>query len=249
MSTISERAAIAEANQTRFARLRKYPGRILSRGITPNGEEFVIQYAITARSAPSQNRKLEHNHTTSSIRTTLADPKGPGSSDTRLTVYPAVAEYDNFHVVSNGTHTLKILGGEIVGMSPIESLASESYEPDSLHTPRIWGTCTLEDGTAKVQIGSINKKVDNDDSLPQNWEYTELVPGLCYTIHTYEGDCDPPQPFYAEPYEMPIESNAPPEILRSLWEIIGTEFRVCALVRTINLKTGQVSTYIENRFS
>ncbi len=172
---------------------KEYPGRIIIIGRDITGENDVVIYAITGRSASSQARKMELKD--DAILVKPADDEALKKGNIELLVYPALL-FSNGIAVSNGKQTadIKACLGQSQNPAEVLELALDKwdYEPDEpIFTPRISG-CVLPQKKAALSI--INRAPDG--SSIRNIFEIPLNSGKGKMISTYEGEDKNPPPAF-----------------------------------------------------
>jgi len=193
----------------------KYPGRLIILGEDKSGEQYIVIYAITGRSASSQARKLEHKE--NMVLTKPTDPEIVKKGNIDLLIYPAIVIYSRL-VVSNGKQTLDILSqpGQSPGEILKKSLEKWDYEPDlPIFTPRISG-CILS-GQASL---SIIKRGEQGSSIRFFYD-VPFKAGQGKMIATYSGENkDPLKPFPGRPLDVELEEKNPKKMSEAVYEAL-----------------------------
>lgn len=223
-----------------------YPGRLIILGRSPSGEEAVVAYAVTGRSASSQAREIIAVDKEFRVQPTDENLLKKGRPE--LLIYKAVM-FSRGIAVSNGRQTEDIAGSLLEKDNSIEVLSSAlsnwDYEPDSPNfTPRISG-CILPGGEAAL---SIIKKWE-DSSLKNFFQFI-LSPGKGFLIATYTGEnIDPLPSFNGEPLALSISESTPENLVSSIYQALAPngnnpDFRVSCL--TVYARLNDINNF---RFS
>lgn len=225
-----------------------YPGRGVFMGKSGDGSFAIMAYFIMGRSTGSRNRVFEE--VGEGLRTRAFDEsKLPNPS---LYVYNAVRTLDNSTIVTNGDQTDTVADGMAKGMTFEETLRTRTFEPDPpILTPRISGIMTVENGEMAYKLSILKSAGGNADSvLRQFFEYSQPLNGQGHIIHTYAHDGDPVPSFAGEPVLIDTSSYGCINcVMKDLWAGLNEDNKVSAFVRTINLKTGEVATRIQNKLA
>ncbi len=232
----------AEKNAENLKR-NTYPGRGIILGVTPNGEKLVQIYWIMGRSENSRNRIfIEEN---GFVRTKAFDESK--LSDPSLIIYYPLKAFGQFHIISNGDQTDTVYDYLSTGSSFEEALMTREFEPDAPNfTPRITGIMQL-DGNNIYSLALLKTQGgDPNTCIRSFFHFEKPIHGLGHCIHTYEKDGDVLPSFGGEPYLMPIPDSAE-EALSTYWELLNPDNRISLLVKTIEIKTGNVEIKIKNR--
>ena len=202
------------------------------------------------------------------IKTQPFDPSK--MKDPSLIIYSPLRVYQNATIVTNGDQTDTIyqaiqqkdkrLYDEISYPQTLrafeKALRTRSFEPDSPnYTPRISGLVFLKPKKRKKKKEempfhfalSIVKSNHGDRSSCVRFTYTYDQPlaGEGYLIHTYNGDGDPLPSFTGEPACVAL-GNDIRKITEEIWNALDSNNRISLLVRTIDLREGEVETCIRN---
>ncbi len=219
-----------------------YPGRGIVLGVTPNGEKLVQIYWIMGRSENSRNRIfIEEN---GFVRTKAFDESK--LSDPSLIIYYPLKAFGPFHIISNGDQTDTVYDYLSTGSSFEEALMTREFEPDAPNfTPRITGIMQL-DGKNIYSLALLKTQGGDPNTCVRSFfHYEKTIPGQGHCIHTYEKDGEVLPSFSGEPYLMPIPDSAE-EALSAYWELLNPDNRISLLVKTIEIKTGNVEIKIKN---
>jgi hypothetical protein len=220
-----------------------YPGRGIVLGVTPDGQKLVQVYWIMGRSENSRNRIFVEEN--GFVRTKAFDESK--LTDPSLIIYYPLKAFGKYHIISNGDQTDTVYDYLKTGVSFEEALSTREFEPDAPnYTPRITGMMEL--GGKHAYALSILKTLDNNPEtcVRYFYNYEKPINGFGHCIHTYAGDGEVLPSFTGEPYPMPIPDSID-AALEYYWELLNPENRVSLLVKTIDIKTGQVDIKIKNR--
>lgn len=224
-----------------------YHGRMLMMGYV--GDIAVQAYVLEGRSDGSQNRILVNENNI--ISTEVDDPNGP-KGDPELTIYDVMRSVHGLHMVSNGNQTDRVIQFVRSGSTFMDAMSADAttYEPDSLHTPRISGFIDITPEPNQPQFGiSVVRKSPGSDE-PIKAFYSEVSPeiglrsGVGYAVHTYKGDPEVPESFDEPPFAIPIEGTAQ-DMLDMLVDTIQPTNRVAIVTKTID-RSGRVDYQIAN---
>lgn len=220
-----------------------YPGRGIVLGVTPNGEKLVQIYWIMGRSENSRNRIFVEEN--GFVRTKAFDESK--LSDPSLIIYYPLKAFGQYHIISNGDQTDTVYDYLSTGSSFEEALMTRVFEPDAPNfTPRITGIMQL-DGKNIYSLAILKTQGGDPNTCVRHFFHVEKpMPGLGHCIHTYEGDGDILPSFNGEPYLMPIPDSAE-EAVSNYWELLNPDNRISLLVKTIEIKTGNIEIKIKNR--
>ncbi len=230
---------------------REYPGRVIIIGKDPSGQNAVVVYAITGRSASSQMRKLEFEENAVWVKPTEDFIRKEENID--LLVYPALFFCQGI-AVSNGRQTDDIKNSFRQSQNPVEALMLAlrkwDHEPDAPHyTPRIGG-CVLFPDRAGL---AIVRRAANGSSARQFFE-VPMEPGKGKMIATYAGENRDPLPAFDEqPAEVEVAARKADDFAETVYEALGPEtgendYRVsvaCAFCPDVRREKYEI--YIVNR--
>lgn len=194
------------------------------------------------RSENSRNRIfLEEN---GFVRTKAFDESK--LKDPSLIIYYPLKTIGSNHIISNGDQTDTVYDYLKEGKSFEDALMTREFEPDAPNfTPRITGVMNLE-GKNAYSLSILKTESGNSGTCVRNFfNYEKPIPGFGHCIHTYAEDGDVLPSFVGEPYIMPIPDSAQ-EAISMYWDLLNQENRVSLLVKTIDVKTGQVEIKIKN---
>lgn len=203
-----------------FLSTKEYPGRIIIIGKSKNNENVCVVYAITARSASSQARKLELEGDTVWVKPTDRELLKKGNID--LLIYPSIFCLPQGIAVSNGKQTVDVMAclGQGGNASEILSFALQrwDFEPDApTYTPRISGCVLSNESTAL----SLIKRAPDGTTLRNVYEF-HLAPGRGKMIMTYRGEnMDPLPPFKGEPITVELEGTSSKQVAESVYRALA----------------------------
>ncbi len=230
---------------------KEYPGRAIIIGRDITGENEVVIYAITGRSASSQARKMELKDDAIWVRP--VDDEALKEGNIELLVYPAVL-LSNGIAVSNGKQTpdIKACLGQSQDPERVLELALEKwdYEPDEpIFTPRISG-CVLPQKKAALSI--ITRAPDG--SSKRNIFEVPLNAGKGKMISTYEGeDKKIPPAFKGEPVDVEIKEKKADDMATAVYDALEPkpgkkDYRVSVVsVFSSDLYSNEYEIYIINK--
>ena len=222
--------AAAARNLERHLAGNSYPGRGIVIGRNAK-KEWIQVYWIMGRSPNSRNRIFVVEGDV--LRTEAAD--GSQLEDPSLVIYNAMRQSGIRFIVTNGTQTDTIFDGFQSGDSFVDSMITESHEPDAPNfTPRIAGCLAMPpDEGARMWLSVISASpFDPGHSEHRFFRYTEVPAGYGFCVTTYRGDGNPLPPFQGEPLLMPLEGSAD-EIRGAFWDALNEENRVSLAVKRI----------------
>ncbi len=220
-----------------------YWGRGIITGTSADDNWAVNAYFIMGRSANSRNRIFEKRD--GILYTAPYDPSKV--QDPSLIIYPALREYKNCLIVTNGDHTNTVYNGLKKRLSLQTSLEERTFEPDAPNfTPRISSLCRFEDGSFRYEM-SILKSIDSTGSGCARYAFSyPSKPGLGHFIHTYLQDGDPIPSFNGEPERIAIP-NSMEEFADTLWQALNPDNKISLYVRYTQLSTGEMTETIINK--
>lgn len=235
---------IADEN-AEILKKNSYPGRGIVLGVTRNGEKLVQIYWIMGRSDNSRNRIFVEEQ--GFVRTKAYDDSK--LIDPSLIIYYPIKTFDQYHIISNGDQTDTVYDYLKTGRNFEDALMTREFEPDAPNfTPRITGMMELN-GKNIYSLAILKSQEGDSNTCIRNFFNIEKpILGLGHCIHTYEKDGEPLPSFKGEPYLMPIQDSAD-EALAAYWELLNTDNRISLLVKTIEIKTGNVEIKIKNRYT
>jgi IMP cyclohydrolase len=239
MKTEMARRQAAEMNLHRLS-INPYPGRGIIVGVDHSGSNAVVIYWIMGRSDSSRNRVFKRAG--DRIYTDLIDRSKPVDP---LTLYNAMEQYAQNHIVSNGDQTSTIVEELVNGGDFHGALGRREYERDPPnYTPRIAAMVTVGKKPI-VQLGIIRKEDGSEGSWRTTWEHETLTAGYGHCIHTYEGNVPAHEgaggrlpPFVGEPRLVPLAGH-PDDIANTWWNMLDRENRVALVVKIIPLLGGE----------
>lgn len=220
-----------------------YVGRGIITGTSANGKYAVNVYFIMGRSANSRNRvfKIENGSlfTKAYDESKVVDPS--------LIIYPAVREYQNKLVVTNGDQTDTVIEGLKKGVSFKEALESREFEPDKPNfTPRISSISTFKDGTFGYEM-SILKSIDEQGSDCARYTFSyNAKAGLGHFIHTYVTDGNPIPTFQGEPERVAIPNDIK-AFAKDIWNNLDEDNKISLYVRYTDLSNGKTVEELINK--
>ena len=221
-----------------------YPGRGIVAGRSRDGERALLAYFIMGRSQNSRNRVFVEEG--DGLRTQAHDPSK--MTDPSLIIYHPVRTLGTRTIVTNGDQTDTICQFLQRGQSFAQALRSRTFEPDAPNfTPRISCLCTLEQGQMELAMGILKAGDPQGQSARRFFfEYSPVLPGQGWFLHTYMGDGNPIPAFEGEPewVEMPDTAQ---QTAQALWNSLDPDNKVSLWVRSIHLTTGQVETLCCNK--
>ncbi len=221
---------------------RRYPGRGIVMGLSRDGTKALFGYFIMGRSQNSRNRVFVPHGT--GIRTEAFDPAK--LVDSSLIIYAPVRVWENSTIVTNGDQTDTIYDFVSRGGSFINALLTREFEPDAPnYTPRISGMATIEAGKLKYVMSILRRGANGDCQRPV-FSYDAPIPGEGRFLHTYHGDGDPLPSFQGEPRQVALPNDAK-AMQREIWEGLDPDNRVSLFVRSVELSTGEIVSYIINK--
>ncbi len=221
-----------------------YHGRWFIQGVNASGTHYFQLYGIEVRSAPNRNRVLTKT-APGMVETEVAD-SSQESGDPALTLYPAMADVVNRHIVSNGKQTVNIMhdfeagAGLGINMGLGRILEDAKYEEDSNSTPRITGV--ISSGVIKPRFEfSIIQKSAHDPSVERfYYQYDSIQPGYGRFISTYANNSPTPQDkiptFHGEPRLVYFPQND--EDIEPFFRRRCTAFLISTAMKRINIETG-----------
>lgn len=220
-----------------------YPGRGIIIGQSADGKNAAVAYFIMGRSANSRNRVFEEKN--GGVYTAPFDVSKV--EDPSLIIYPAVREYENNLIVTNGDQTDTVCAGLAAGVSFEEALAARTFEPDGPNwTPRISGLLTFGERTFTYRM-SILRSGDAEGSVCDRFSFCYgPKAGQGHVIHTYLCDGNPIPSFRGEPRRVSIPNDID-VFTMEIWDALDEKNRISLYVRYINLETGQKNSRLINK--
>jgi len=234
----------------------EYPGRLDAVGINASGTQLHIVGATMGRRPSSQDRTYESEE--DGIRTVPLDPEADVDP---LTLYRALAQYENWHIATNGDQTDTIVEalGEAFDDSywgPLDTfkvaLLGRNHEPDPSRTARISAmvgvdSSRLRDCPTGLSIIRFHPHDPDNKEASFHRFYVGTLRGLLLEgtglyVHTYEQNDDPLEPFEGGPriVAMGETPQATAELFAETLDRTGG-FLVSAFARAVDLRTGEVS--------
>lgn len=219
-----------------------YPGRGIIIGKTADSEYGVIAYFIMGRSENSRNRIFDPIEL--GIRTKAYDEAK--LTDPSLIIYNPVLTCDDKIIVTNGDQTNTIYDSISNGGCFKKALKTRTFEPDAPnYTPRISGMMNKK--TGKYQLSILKSNNGNPDSVLRFfYEYTPVA-GQGHFIHTYKCDGEIIPSFDGEPKSIEIKGDID-SFTNDIWNNLNEENKVSLYTNFINMKTGEYTTRIINKF-
>ena len=208
-----------------------YPGRGIIIGKTPDGCSAVAAYFIMGRSANSRNRIFEEKngclYTAPYDASKVVDPS--------LIIYPAIREFENHLIVTNGDHTDTVYEGLKNGISFDAALAARQFEPDGPNwTPRISGLLTFADNDFSYKM-SILKSGDAAGTVCSRFGFHYASrPGIGHFLHTYQCDGNPLPAFQGEPRLVSINDDID-ALTADIWNALDEDNKISLYVRYTDL--------------
>ncbi len=259
-------------NAENFTR-NPYPGRIIGISIVIGSDgmrHLVLIYAITARSVGrkgSHNRVLVEKEDGSVHAKFAIDPRDPDKDRTLYEYMAMCAMADpEFCFVSNGNHLEAFLCEYRTDITLLGALNDQTFEPDSVHTPRIIALADIspEDGCNAAEFLIVRKDPISGARESAGFECQVIEPGTGRFIHTYDpnphGLAEIPS-FSGSPAAVVIEGTDARSIAKEVWNFLAPskgepDLRVCIAVRTIEMDVDtnqdegpEPVTFIYNRYT
>ncbi len=189
------------------------------------------------RSPGSRNRKLVLADGVVSTR--RVDPSA-SAGDTTLTLYDAMVQESQFHIVSNGDQTTTTASYIRHGGSFTRAMDVRTYEHDApTNTPRITAYHDMDaDRDEEPVFGiSVIRRGPDGEAVRDCW--TDQALGfqygsqVGYCVHTYQGDGDPPLSFDEPPFRVPVADSA--DVMATmLWDALDTGNRIAVVAKTMH---------------
>ncbi|MCL1881232.1 MAG: IMP cyclohydrolase [Oscillospiraceae bacterium] len=230
---------------------KKYPGRGIIIGRSPDGNHAVIAYFIMGRSANSRNRVFEirEDNMHGDIRTKAFDESQ--LTDPSLIIYNPVQTHWNRVIVTNGDQTDTI--SELIDEKDLtfeQSIKFIEFEPDKpYYTPRISAVLNFCCREPYFDYAlSIAKTADGDPASCRRfvYNYDKPIKGQGHFIHTY-GDDDVNLPsFSGEPITVSIDSDDIDVFSKTLWDNLNADNKVSLFVRYVSMLDGESVQRIVN---
>lgn len=220
-----------------------YAGRGIIIGKSEDGKSAVCAYFIMGRSANSRNRIF-----TEKGGELFIEPFDNSKViDASLIIYPAIRQYENHLIITNGDQTDTLYEGYRAGKSFSDALKTREFEPDAPNfTPRISGVINFSDNGFDYEM-SILKSADEKGSACNRFTFSfASLSGLGHFIHTYVCDGNPLPTFFGEPERVKIPNSAK-EFADELWNALDSENKISLYVRFTDLKTGKKDSVLINK--
>lgn len=221
-----------------------YPGRGIVIGKSEDARYAVIAYFIMGRSENSRNRIFVEDGF--GIRTQAYDPAK--LIDPSLIIYAPIRILGNKTIVTNGDQTDTIYELMDKQLTFEQALRTREFEPDAPNfTPRISGIVHTGEGRFNYALSILKSNQGNPDACNRYlFAYEHPRAGEGHFIHTYLKDENPLPSFEGEPKIVKIQGDID-AIAMKIWESLNDENKVSLVVRTIELKTGEIDTRIMNK--
>ena len=221
-----------------------YPGRGIVIGKSEDARYAVIAYFIMGRSENSRNRIFVEDGF--GIRTQAYDPAK--LIDPSLIIYAPIRILGNKTIVTNGDQTDTIYELMDKQLTFEQALRTREFEPDAPnYTPRISGIVHTGEGRFNYALSILKSNQGNPDAcIRYLFAYEHPRAGEGHFIHTYLKDENPLPSFEGEPKIVKIQGDID-AIAMKIWESLNDENKVSLVVRTIELKTGEIDTRIMNK--
>ena len=221
-----------------------YPGRGIVIGKSEDARYAVIAYFIMGRSENSRNRIFVEDGF--GIRTQAYDPAK--LIDPSLIIYAPIRILGNKTIVTNGDQTDTIYELMDKQLTFEQALRTREFEPDAPnYTPRISGIVHTGEGRFNYALSILKSNQGNPDACNRYlFAYEHPRAGEGHFIHTYLKDENPLPSFEGEPKIVKIQGDID-AIAMKIWESLNDENKVSLVVRTIELKTGEIDTRIMNK--
>ncbi len=243
-----------------------YVGREFLMGVV--GRRVIQIYGLSGRSDPSRDREFQMDGQ-SSIRTAApgkTEAEMQEVADADLIYYKAMLQLSMTHVVSNGAQTSHVAEAIVRRAASLKGAVKtapkvlradgtevdlSSYEPDSLHTPRITGVINLWGGpSTSFALAIVRKVFDSAERIYSVWDagtmgLDKLPSGVAYGIRTYRGEGGSTESFDDQPYTLPLPNTAE-EAADMYIDTTPRENLVAVAVKEIDRRTGAVRFVIRN---
>lgn len=220
-----------------------YVGRGIIVGKTKTTENAVIAYFIMGRSDNSRNRIFHIQD--AEVYTKPYDEEKV--EDPSLIIYPAVKNFGNKLIVTNGDQTETIWNGLKTGKTFEEALEGREFEPDAPNlTPRISAIVNLGDGDFDYKM-SILKSEDEKGTACARYTFAyKPLPGLGHFLHTYQENGNPLPTFAGEPERIEIPDDID-LFTKTVWENLDEDNRISLYVRYICTESGVFKDRVINK--
>lgn len=221
-----------------------YPGRGIVIGKSEDERYAVIAYFIMGRSENSRNRIFVKEGL--GIRTQAYDPAK--LTDPSLIIYAPIRVLGNKTIVTNGDQTDTIYELMDKQLTFEQALRTREFEPDAPnYTPRISGIVHTGEGRFNYALSILKSNQGDPDACNRYlFAYEHPRAGEGHFIHTYLKDENPLPSFEGEPKIVKIQGDID-SMTKNIWENLNVENKVSLVVRTIDLKTGEIETRIMNK--
>lgn len=220
-----------------------YVGRGIIIGKSGDGLKAACAYFIMGRSANSRNRVFVEKD-----GELFTEPFDRDKVvDASLIIYPAIRQYKNHLIITNGDHTNTIYDGLKSGKSLCDALKTREFEPDAPNfTPRISGVINFGDNGFDYEM-SILKSADEQGTACNRFTFSyAALSGVGHFIHTYVNDGNPLPTFVGEPERVKIPNSAK-EFAEEIWNALDSENKISLYVRYVDLKTGKQNNILINK--
>lgn len=220
-----------------------YVGRGIIVGESENTGNAVFAYFIMGRSANSRNRVFHVQdaevYTRAFNESKVKDPS--------LIIYPAVKNFENKIIVTNGDQTDTLYQGFLRGRSFEELLCEREFEPDDPNfTPRISALVELGDSGFRYKMNILKSEDPHGKACARyTFSYTPM-PGLGHFIHTYVCDGDPLPSFCGEPERIHIIDDIDAFTDR-IWYNLDEDNKISLYVRYTDPASGTFKDRVVNR--
>ncbi len=180
------------------------------------------------------------------IRTQAYDPAK--LTDPSLIIYAPIRVLGNKTIVTNGDQTDTIYELMDKQLTFEQALRTREFEPDAPnYTPRISGIVHTGEGRFNYALSILKSNQGDPDACNRYlFAYEHPRAGEGHFIHTYLKDENPLPSFEGEPKIVKIQGDID-SMTKNIWENLNVENKVSLVVRTIDLKTGEIETRIMNK--
>jgi len=223
---------------------KKYPGRGIIIGLTPDKKNYVQIYWIMGRSKNSRNIIFVEEN--GYLKNEIYDEKLV--KDTSLILYYSMKNFKDKHIISNGDQTETIFKYIKNGKNFEKALGTRYFEPDGPNfTPRISGILFNEKNEFTYKL-SLIKSIDNNKNYCAKYffNYESAIPGYGHFISTYIDDGNPLPSYNGEPKILPIFNNMT-DNLKKYWDLLNKDNRISIAVKYINIENKSFSYKIINK--
>jgi IMP cyclohydrolase len=225
-----------------------YPGRFLILSRVQN--DYYSIYGVTARSEPSRAKKYIYDQEQNIIKVETTNLDVMSRGNLNLLDYNAGYLFNNGLVLGNGKQTDVVKLNESAIKSLMQTLQSQTYEPDKYNTPRI--TSALYYNNNSVSAGMYIIK-SGWDSEPVHQAYDLLLnPGQGYFISTYDGsDIRPTPSFSGDPLLIKVDFDNEQDAAQKTYDFFAPippkpDLRVSVVAIRSNPSTKTHQVYIIN---